>query len=154
MGKKRDDLKPVDIETLATLMRRSIYNAYCATLIGTPVLVTKRYSERARSPQVGDLVIESSTVFGMRHDNASDLDGIGILEEIAREKVVWGDPDFVWDEDIEGQPHPTERIYYIRTFDGRRFRWENATMIAAVSGIHDVNLPWPNPVSSSASSSA
>lgn len=121
-----------DLGALATMLRRSIYNAYRATLIGTPPLVTIRYQDRSRSPVVGDLVIEASTVYRSR--GTTDLDSVGILEEDCREKVIFsGDPEFVWDEEVEGEPHPTERVFYIRTLDGRRFRWTNATMVAAVS---------------------
>lgn len=130
---KKEKLAPVDLCNLATLVRRTIYNAYCATMVGNPAKVTSMYYDRASKPEIGDLVIESTTVHGMRHANATDLDGVGILEEIALEPFVFeGDPDFVWDEQVEGRPHPTERVYYIRTFDGRKFRWVNARMVAAV----------------------
>lgn len=128
-----EELKPVDLKQLATLMRRAIYSAFDATLINNAPPVTRNFFERTRNPKVGDLVIETTTVYGMRHANATDLDGIGILEEIAWEPVIFGDPDFVWDEKVEGEPHPTEKCFYIRTFDGRRFRWTNANIIAAVS---------------------
>lgn len=133
-----DQDTPMDVGSLATILRRTIYNAYLATLVGNPVDVTRRYYERAKAPQIGDLVTEASTVYGMRHEGATDLDGVGILEEIAWEKVVFGDPDFVWEEKVEGRPHPTEKVYYIRTLDGRRFRWTNANFVSAVSGRYDV----------------
>lgn len=124
-----------DLAGLATMLRRSIYNAYRATLVGTPALVTARYQERSRFPVVGDLVIEASTVYRSR--GTADLDSVGILEEDCQEKVIFdSDPEFVWDEDVEGEPHPTERVFYIRTLDGRRFRWTNATMVAAVSDLN------------------
>lgn len=131
-----DAIKPIALEAVATALRRNIYCAYSATLVGSPAEVTRRYSDRARTPQIGDMVIEASTVYGMRHENATDLDGVGILEEISQERVIFdGDPDFVWDEEEEGHPHPTEKVFYIRTLDGRRFRWTNANMVAAVTDL-------------------
>lgn len=127
---------PLDLERLATTLRRSIYNAYMATLVGDAPEVTKRYYKRASKPQIGDLVTEATTIGGMRHDNATDLDGVGILEDVTWEPVDFGDPDFVWDEAEEGRPHPTEQVFYIRTLDGRRFRWVNANFVAAVSEAH------------------
>lgn len=121
------------MERLATLLRSALYNAYGAVLVGDQKPPTKRYFKRTTSPEVGDLVVEISTIHGMRHAGARSLDGIGFLEEIAREKVDFGNPEFVWDEDAQGKPHPTETVFYIRTFDGRRFRWINATFIAAVT---------------------
>ena len=123
-------LEPVSLERLATAVRRAIDNAYGSVLIGNAPLVTQRAYRRMSNPQVGDLVIEASTVYRMRHENATDLDGVGFLEKVADEPVTWSDPEFVWDEAVEGQPEPTERCWYIRTFDGRLFRWTNARIIA------------------------
>ncbi len=126
-------LEPIDLELLATTLRRTIYAAYRATCVGQRAPVTEKYYTRTSAPQIGDLVIETTTIGGMRHQNATDLDGIGLLEEVAWEKVVFSDPEFVWDEAENGRPHPTERVTYIRTLDGRRFRWVNACFVAAVA---------------------
>ncbi|MBO1023297.1 hypothetical protein IPU75_01050 [Ochrobactrum sp. SD129] len=120
---------PVDLNAIATSFRRLTYTAYKATLVGNPADVTRKFKERAVAPQVGDFVAEVTTI--SRSDRAADLNAFGILEEIAKEKVDFGDEDFVWNEDEEGEPHPLEIVYYIRTLDGRRFRWVNATFIAA-----------------------
>lgn len=125
------EIKPIDLEEIATVMRRSIYNAYSNTLIGNaPQRVTDAY-DRMTNPKIGDWVIEASTVYGFRHNPSSPLDGVGILENVAHEKVDFGDPEFVWDEKEEGRPHPTEKVHYIRTMDGRLFRWTNAMIVAA-----------------------
>lgn len=117
-----------ELEAIATAFRRCAYNAYLNTLVGSAPPRVIEALERMKNPRVGDWVIETTTVWmGTR----SDLDGIGILEEIAREPFVFsGDPDFVWDEEVEGAPHPTETVYYLRTMDGRRFRWTNASIVA------------------------
>ena len=125
----------MDLEAIATAFRRSAYNAYRNTLIGNaPKIVTDAF-DRMTAPEIGDWVIETSTVHRMRHSPSSDLDGIGILEAVEWEKVVFGDPEFVWDEEAEGKPHPTEKIYYIRTMDGRQFRWSNASIVAILSSL-------------------
>lgn len=126
---------------LATMMRGAGYNAYIATLVGSPAQVTERLNKRMMSPQVGDLVFESTTFGGvMRHKGGDDLDGVGILEEIAMIPVVYDDPEFVWDEVAEGMPHPTEKAWRIRTFDGRLFTWTNASIVAIVT---DRRFSWP-----------
>lgn len=111
---------------LATIIRGFANNAHGATLVGDPWPVTRTFQERMSNVELGDLVVEQST----RRSPEDDLNAVGWLEETAWEKVDFGDPEFVWDEDAEGEPHPTEQIFYIRTLDGRRFRWSNARFIA------------------------
>lgn len=118
-----------ELEKLATSIRRFADAAYGATLVGRAPDCTIDFNRRMRAPQIGDLVIETSTVYRSR--GTTDIDAVGYLEEVAREKVIFDDdPDFVWDETVEGQPHPTEPVTYIRTLDGRRFRWTNANFVA------------------------
>jgi len=119
----------IDLKEVATAFRRLMYNAYVATLVGHPARSTERFGDRMKQPQVGDWVTETSTVYRSR--GTEDIDAIGKLEEIAWEPVDFGDPEFVWDEAIEGGPHPKEKVFYIRTLDGRRFRWVNADFVAA-----------------------
>jgi hypothetical protein len=119
----------IELEKVATALRHTIYGAYVATLVGSPAKVTEDFQRRMRAPVVGDWVAETSTTYRSR--GTGDLDAVGVLEEIAWEDFVWGNPDFVWDEAVEGKPHPKEKVFYIRTLDGRRFRWTNANFIAA-----------------------
>jgi hypothetical protein len=112
---------------LARIIRTVTYNAYIATLVGSAPPCTLKFNEFLRKPEFGQWVMETTTV-GM--GNRSDLDGVGILLRITQEPVVFSDPDFAWDEEVEGQPHPTEACTYIRTIDGREFRWTNASFIA------------------------
>lgn len=107
---------------LARQMREAIYSAYRATLIGNPCQVTLKYYERTSAPVPGDLVIETSTIWRSR--GTTDLDAIGILDRVVREPI----PD--WGE--ENGPAPTEKVWHIKTLDGRDFRWTNANFIAAV----------------------
>lgn len=67
--------EPIELLTLATTMRRAIYNAYRAT-IGCNNDVMRAYQARANQPRVGDLVIEATTVYRVRHEGGTDLDGI------------------------------------------------------------------------------
>lgn len=123
--------EPIELQALATTMRRVIYNAYRATF-GSNTDAMRAYQARANQPRIGDLVIEATTIDRMRHEGGTDLDGIGHLEEIAWELVGLSDPDFAWDEAKDG-PRPKEEIFYLRTLDGRRFRWTDAQIIAAVT---------------------
>lgn len=121
---------PIDLDVLARKVRKGICSSYSSVLIGNAPPVTREYAKRMMNPQVGDLVAETTTNGRL---GGSDLNAVGILEEITREPVDFGDdPDFVWDEAVEGMPHPDEKIVYIRTFDGRRLRWSNAHFVAAV----------------------
>lgn len=122
-----------NLEAIATAFRRAAYNAYMCTLIGSAPGIVIKAGNRMKAPKLGDWVIETSTVHGFRDKTQTDLDGIGILESIEQEKVDFGDSDFVWNEAEEGRPHPTETVYYLRTMDGRRFRWVNASIVAILA---------------------
>jgi len=114
----------IDQEAIATAMRRAVYTAWSNTLIGTDAKSVRDTFDRMKNPVVGDWVIEASTIYGGRNHDSSDLDGVGILEQMDQERV-----DMEWDEAEDG-PHPTEQIAYIRTLDGRLFRWSNASILA------------------------
>lgn len=131
-----EELNPIPVRELASTLRRTIYNAWRASLAmhGDQAPAAEAYHERASNPRIGDMVIESSTI----HYAQNDLKGVGILVDIADEPVDYG--DYVWDEEAEGRPHPTERVYYLRTLDGSLQRWVNAGIIAAVSGLTDLDL--------------
>jgi hypothetical protein len=131
-----DELNPIPVRVLASILRHTIYNAWSASIAVSDEhsAVAEAYHARATDPRIGDMVIESTTIHYPQHD----LNGVGILEAIADEPVDYG--DYVWDEESEGRPHPTERVHYLRTLDGRIRRWENARIIAAVSGLRDLDL--------------
>lgn len=114
---------------IARVLRVSAYRAYLNTLIGAaPPCVQEAY-KRMTHPRVGDWVIEISTIYIA---SRSDVEGVGVLEEIAREPI-----DFLeWDEAEDG-PVPEETVYYLRLIDGRRFRWSNASIIAVLSELSD-----------------
>lgn len=120
---KRYWMRRVNLDEVATVFRRCAYSAY----------YDSRKTKVSGEPQVGTWVFEASTIGGFREDGNKDINAIGILEEIAWENVIWADPDFVWDEAIEGEPHPKEKVYYLRTIDDRRFRWTNATILPVLA---------------------
>lgn len=120
---KRDAL-----EQLAREIATAVYNAYSNTLVGTASPRVHELNDRIRDVRIGDLVIEHTTCL---MPSRPALDAVGYLLRDVWEPVKFSDPDFVWDEKEEGQPHPKERIFYIRTLDGREFRWENASLISA-----------------------
>jgi PAS domain-containing protein len=121
----------IELSEIAAAMRIAAYNAYACTLIGTPPGIVVKAGDRIKNPQRGDWVIETSSIWrGQPH-----IDGIGILDAVEMEPVDFNDPDFVWDEASEGRPHPTERVYYLRTMDGRRFRWTNASIVAVYTDL-------------------
>lgn len=126
---KRDDL-----EKLARIIVTMAYNASGAALMGRPTQRIEDLRNRFDDIQIGDLVVETSTALmdGRRGEKyfRPALDALGYLVKITWEPVVWGDPDFVWDEAVEGKPEPTEKCVYIKTLDGREFRWTNASFIS------------------------
>lgn len=77
----------------------------------------------------GALVVETTT---LHMPYRSDLDGVGWLIKVTQEPVKFSNPDFIWDEEVEGQSHPMERCVYIKTLDDREFRWTNASFVMLV----------------------
>lgn len=121
---QKDEPVSIDLEVIATAFRRAAYTQWSNTLIGNAPKCVLDTHDQMKNPRIGDWVIEASTMGGGRNPDSSDLDGVGILEEVAEERI-----EMEWDE-AENGPHPTEGVYYIRTMDGRRFRWHNASIIA------------------------
>lgn len=126
---------PIPFAMIASTLRRTIYNGWRASL-GRDSAVAEAFYERSSNPRIGDMVIETSTV----HYASMDLKGVGTLLDIRDEPVDFKDEGYVWDEEAEGRPHPTERVYYLKALDGRVHRWVNASIIAAVSGMRDLDL--------------
>lgn len=117
----------LNVQQLAREIRALAYNAYGATMVGSPALSSKRFYEATKALAVGDLVVEITTIWRPERDS----DAVGYLREIAFEPVDYGPDAEPWDEAEEGRPHPTEKVYYINTLDGRQYRWVNASFIAA-----------------------
>jgi hypothetical protein len=120
-----------ELEQIARAIGVSNYLAYTASISGQHGAARELY-DRMKDVRVGDMVIEITTILmsvaGKHYRPA--LDAVGHLVKITREKIVFSDPDFVWNEEEEGQPHPTEKCTYVKTLDGREFRWTNASFIS------------------------
>lgn len=99
------------IREALTVMARHLSTA---TLVGNPAPVVERMGARIRTPQIGDLVIESSRVATRRGDWYR---GFGYLVERRRE---WWDTDaeyerMVADEEIgAGEPRSVDEAWYIQ----------------------------------------
>lgn len=117
-------------ETELRMLAKSIRQTTCAlrTVASTAEnSFASSVVKRIEAPAVGDLVVETSTRW-----TSNDLDAVGRLLRSADEPVDFGDPTYVWDEESEGAPHPTEPVVYIRTLDGRERRWRNCEFVAAI----------------------
>lgn len=117
-------------EALARAIHTAIHGAYSLTLTGGGGSFKDDCYRRAKNPEIGDLVAEMSTYY---YTERSSLLAVGYLRKIAWEPVVFsGDPDFVWDEEEQGCPHPPpEKVYYIDCLAGHEQRWVNANIVAA-----------------------
>lgn len=105
------------------------YELWKAHLVGNSCPSNTRRFNRMRVPRTGDLVLETSSallwMLGIRQSDWHVAEnGVGYLLREAREAI----PN--WDEAELGEPAPTEKIWYIRTLDGRELRWTNADFIA------------------------
>ena len=94
------------------------YRAYSNSLCGSPSPKLAEYYERHVKPELGDLVLETSSV-GRRKDF---FDSIGRLEKIEQEPFIIED----WPEDEET---PMETVHYLKRLDGSEIRWTNASFI-------------------------
>lgn len=115
------------LEELARIICTVTDNAYGCTFMSDAPVCVQRLRAAFDAIETGKLIMEQTT---FRMKGRSPLDALGTLLRITQEPVVFSDPDFVWDEKEEGQPHPTEKCTYIKTLDGREFRWTNARFIA------------------------
>ncbi len=111
-------------EDLVYLIAINAYATWTATLIGNAHPSTKALYLRMRNPQIGDLVLETSTI----HREPWDPGALGRLVGVSKE--VWGEA-----EDWSSGEQPTEQVWYLEPFlptkDGKtEVRWCNADFIA------------------------
>lgn len=114
----RDD----QLSEVAGFIRAIVGNAWDAVLCGSPNPVQEALHARMLNYKRGDLVVELSTLYMQDRD----LDAVGRLVLVANEPIDYPE----WEEEEDG-PRPMERVFYIDTLDGRRFRWTNARFLAA-----------------------
>jgi hypothetical protein len=121
-----------DTDTLNRLLRLLAVNAHQAYLLslgGNPSGRQRDTCEAMRNPKPGDVVLEISTFY---RRSIEERNCVGVLDRIAMEEV-----DFPGDtrEEILAQfdgVWPTERVWYLRGYDGNEHRWTNAAFIAVI----------------------
>lgn len=120
------ELAEAMVANILECLAASAYIAWVNTISGYHVPAAKFYCERMHDPQPGDLVLE------VTNWKARPLDRIGRLISVGMEnpppEVV--DPQ-TYDESEWERPYPPyqEKIWRIRTLDGREYRWWNADFI-------------------------
>jgi hypothetical protein len=117
------------------------YMAWSNTLVGNQAPAIAEQFKRSNEPQVGDLVLETSTAFRwMRHENVGPGVALGFLLRDVREPIMSREDfdkmhaagDHYNAEDETYESLPTERVYYLRPLDNSEVeeqRWENASFI-------------------------
>ena len=116
-----------DLVLLAQAIRRIAANAFALATYGDRYPRKDFLYARMKETGMGDLIIEISTLY----QPVRDLDAVGHLISVVNEPIGLELGADLWDESIEGRPHPTETVFYIKTLDQREFRWTNASFIAA-----------------------
>jgi hypothetical protein len=101
-----------------------------ATMVGQPAPIVADMYERITHPQVGDLVVETST--GMHsQDPKISTPGLGYL--LAR-RTEWAHIDAEWAQvaDEYGDERPTDLVWYVQYGPKPTdvFRWHNAGFLA------------------------
>jgi len=105
--------------------------AYQNSLVGSPCPAVRAYYQRVTKPRPGDMVLE------ITNQAAPLIDRIGRLISVETENPP---PEVLSEEDYDegewGRPYPPyqERVWRIRTLDGREFRWWNANFIMLPDG--------------------
>ena len=121
---------PMDMHTpgaseVLALLCINTYNLYVSTLVGNPCLSTKTLGELIKNPQVGDLVMETSTIY----DRARDEHRFGNLLRI--EMRPWRESE--GPDDVP----PLHPFYVIESLAGGEYTWENASFIRVLDVVVD-----------------
>jgi hypothetical protein len=122
----------IPLARLAKSIALATYSGWMACCCGNQTNLQARLFNQGKKIQPGDMVVEISTIWvglpGPRNNNNPNhyLDSVGVLTKITREPMFTPEE---WDENTEGEPIPTESVYYLNTLDGREFRWTNCEFI-------------------------
>lgn len=124
-----DRVDPLAIERQLEV---AAYSHYLATLVGNPAPIVERIGQRLKHPEVGDLVLEVSTIY----DASRVGTRLGRLDRIAQEPVCSAEE---WQAGGGSAPVPRETIWYLTLLNGDEYRWRNADFIAVLTEIpaHD-----------------
>lgn len=113
-----------EVKHLRRLLYASAYRLFTSTYFAGDASVNNTLIKTLTHPRVGDLVMETSTLF----DAGRDEERMGRLVHATWEPVYTHE---AWRAagGVEGEPIPKERIVYIQLADGREYRWRNAVFI-------------------------
>jgi hypothetical protein len=106
------------------------YTAWSNTLVGNQAPRTKAYYERAGKPEIGDLVVESSSLLLRLSRGSADMtQHVGILVDHKVETLTYTP------QEPEEEPETyQEEAWYVRSLlaedDAEPGRWVNATFVA------------------------
>lgn len=122
---------------LLRLVAINAYVAYSNTLVGNAAPAIHAQFLRTKDPQVGDVVLETSTVWQKsRHveETPTQFPQLGVLLRVAQEPYPYEPGDYE-----DGEPIPTEKVWYIRPLDGSvpEYRWTNAIFIRVMVSLDD-----------------
>lgn len=124
---------------LFRLLAINAYAAYSNTIVGNPAPAIEWQGQRTCEPQVGDVVLETSTVWRWaRYSDEAPSDqypGIGVLIRVVREPIPIAEG--------ETDDGATETVHYIRPLDGTvpEYRWTNASFIRVLASLDDIKPP-------------
>ncbi|MCP4374038.1 MAG: hypothetical protein GY797_38925 [Deltaproteobacteria bacterium] len=130
----------MDEKLLLKFIASSAYATYVNTLSGRNSPAQQFYFERARNPEIGDLVLEVSSFSQYLKKSESLINHIGHLVSIKSEPY----PDFEVEELGEDESVPERDIWTIETLDNRFFRWENCDFIVIPATPHDHQMKIDN----------
>jgi hypothetical protein len=106
------------------------YELWSSQLIGNSPPITQRRFERMDKPEPGDLVLETSSAWMWIKKRQKVGDWWCAENAIGTFLRQEWEPIPNWNEEDEGESAPKERVWYIRSHDGRELRWTNANFIA------------------------
>jgi hypothetical protein len=113
------------------LLELTAYKIWDAILTGNQCEKVRGIYMDMQNPQPGDLVIETSTLSCGKMRNAQEkqviprgIHGIGYLIKITYEPCMTEEE---WDS--PGEPVPTEKVIYMKLFNGQEMRWVNAEVL-------------------------
>ncbi len=92
-----------------------------ATLTLTLTAHKTEWAKRLRSPQVGDLVVETTA------HRSPALHRVGRLTAVADEPCYTADQ---WNEGKEGRPMPTAVLFTIELLNGDMMRWTDCVFVS------------------------
>lgn len=118
-------------EEMAVQIGVAGYTAWSNCLVGNQAPATKAYFDRAGSPRVGDLVVETSSLWDRMRGGREPEVCVGVLVAHEIETVAYEtDPDDPYDEPGTYE----EDAWYVKVLarpdDIPPFRWTNASFVA------------------------